>query len=71
MEVTVYRGSPAPELNSGDWVTLSESYAMRYSGKFSENPASKLYSYKVKASELSFDGSSLLENGYFGNNLKF
>ena len=71
MEVTVYRGSPAPELNSGDWVTLSESYAKRYSGKFSENPASKLYSYKVKASELSFDGSSLLENGYFGNNLKF
>lgn len=70
--VTVYRGAPKGELNQGDWVTLDKSYAKQYAGNggYSDNPNSKVYSYKVKASELSWDGDSFMEFGYWGNNKK-
>ena len=66
--VTVYRGAPSGELNTGDWVTLSKSYASIYAGDgaYSDNPNSKVYSFQAKASELSFDGDDISEFGYWG-----
>lgn len=71
-DVTVYRGAPVGELNQGDWVSLSKTYANEYAGDsaYSDNPNSKVYSYKVKASELSFDGDDLSEFGYWGKRQK-
>lgn len=70
--VTIYRGAPKGELNQGDWVTLSKQYAEIYAGDgaYSDNPNSKVYAYKAKASELSFDGDSILEFGYWGKRQK-
>lgn len=67
-EVTVYRGAPKGELNQGDWVTLSKSYAELYAGDsaYSDNPDSKVYSFKAKASELPFDGDDISEFGCWG-----
>lgn len=70
-EVTVYRGAPSSTLNTGDWVTLSKEYASIYAagGDYADNPNSRVYSYKVKASELSWDGDSFNEFGYWGKQL--
>ena len=69
-EVTIYRGSPKPELNTGDWVTLLRYYAENYAegGGYGSNGA-KVHSYKVKAKDLSWDGDSFLEFGYWGPKL--
>lgn len=70
--VTVYRGAPVNELNTGDWVTLSRSYAEQYAGDnaYSDNRNSKVYSFKAKAKELSFDGDDISEFGYWGKRKK-
>lgn len=68
-EVTVYRGSPKGELNQGDWITLSRKYAESYAGDSpyaSRTGKAKVYRYTAKASEISFDGDSLYEFGYWG-----
>lgn len=73
MEITVYRGAPSGgALHQGDWVTLSEAYAADYAkgGNYADNDNSKVYSYKVKAKELSFDGDSIYEFGYWGKTKK-
>ena len=73
MEVTIYRGAPSGgTLNTGDWVTLSKKYAEDYAGSgiYSDNSGSKVYSYKVKAKDLSFDGDSFYEFGYWGKKRK-
>ncbi len=67
--ITIYRGAPSNgTLNTGDWVSLSKEYAMQYAGAggYSDNPNSMLYEYKVKAKDLSFDGDSIYEYGYWG-----
>lgn len=69
MEVTVYRGTDFSNLNPGDWVTLSREYAEQYVGEGGNSPNGKVYSYRVKASELSFDGDALEEMGYWGKRL--
>lgn len=72
-EVTIYRGSPRGELNTGDWVTLSRTYAEGYAGDSfwaSRSGKAKVYSYKAKASELSFDGDDISEFGYWGKRQK-
>lgn len=71
-EVTIYRGAPSGgTLNQGDWVTLSESYALQYAGDstYSDNANSKVYSYTVRAGDLSFDGDDIHEFGYWGKKL--
>lgn len=71
-EVTIYRGAPSGgTLNQGDWVTLSRTYAMQYAGNsaYSDNTESKVYSYKVRAGDLSFDGDDISEFGYWGKKL--
>ena len=67
-KVTVYRGTPGNSLNTGDWVTLSRGYAEIYAGDgaYSDNPNSKVISFEVRAGDLSFDGDSLFEFGYWG-----
>lgn len=73
MKVIIYRGAPSGgTLNQGDWVTLSKDYASDYAadGNYGDNANSKVYSYKVKAKELSFDGDSIYEFGYWGKKKK-
>ena len=48
MEVKIYRASPKNELNSGDWVTTSKTYA----DDIKSQNGGKVYSHTVKASEL-------------------
>lgn len=67
--VRVFRGAPSNGvLNTGDWVTFSKEYAALYAGNgpHSDNPDSAIFSYLVKASDLSFDGDSIYEYGYWG-----
>lgn len=72
MEVTIYRGAPSGDLNQGDWVTLSEAYAKDYAvgGRHVDNPSSKVHSFKAKVKDLSFDGDSIYEFGYWGKGVK-
>jgi len=61
MEVTVYRASPKNELNNGDWISLSKTYAMGESVQ----EGTKVNSFKVKAKDIQFSGDSIDEFGYF------
>lgn len=60
--VTVYRGSPSDELNTGDWVTLSRGYAEDYA----DYEGGKVSEFTARASEISFDGDDIREFGYWG-----
>jgi len=72
LEVTVYRGAPGSTLHTGDWVSLSKDYAICYTGNGinCEDPSSTLHSYRVKAKDLSFDGDSIFELGYWGSDIE-
>lgn len=60
-EVIIYRASPKNELNEGDWITLSKSYAEMEAKK--ENvPVNE---FKVKAKDIQFAGDDINEFGYF------
>jgi hypothetical protein len=48
MEVKIYRASPVNELNSGDWVTTSKTYAT----DIKKQNGGKVFEYTVKASDL-------------------
>ncbi len=68
----IYRGAPSNGvLNTGDWVSLSKKYAEQYAGDgcCSGDKNAKVYSYQVKAKDLSFDGDSFYEFGYWGEKL--
>ena len=72
MLVRIYRGAPSNgQLNTGDWVTLSRSYANEYAGRgmHCDNKSAKVYSYLVAAKHLSFDGDSIFEFGYWGDTI--
>lgn len=60
-EVTIYRASPKNELNKGDWITLSKSYAKGES--LTEN--TPVNSFKVKAKDIQFAGDDINEFGYY------
>jgi len=65
-EVTVYRAVPkgVKDFNAGDWVTINREYAKGHG----EGPLKGDYdiiSKKVKASELTTEGNSLHEQGYW------
>ena len=60
-EVTVYRAGPKKELNAGDWITLSKTYAKDHSMYF-KTPVHK---FKVKAKDVLWDMNTLEEWGYY------
>jgi hypothetical protein len=62
--VTIYRAVPegAEEINPGDWVTLSPSYAKSH--LMSNVEAGHVISMKIPARDLWFDGNSINEFGY-------
>ena len=62
--VTIYRAVPtgADEINPGDWVTLSPSYAESH--LLSNLEAGHVISMKIPARDLWFDGDSINEFGY-------
>lgn len=66
--VTVYRGAPGDYVNTGDWVSLSRTYAEQYAGDsfYSGGPDSRVLEIQAKASELTWSGDSWFEFGYFG-----
>jgi hypothetical protein len=62
--VTIYRAVPegADEINPGDWVTLSPTYAKQH--LMSNLEAGHVISQTIPASDLWFDGDSINEFGY-------
>ena len=65
-EITIYRTSPVRELNPGDWVTMSISYAEEH-GRHPSDAAldQKPHAYRVKAKDVRWAGDDLAEWGYF------
>ena len=67
-EVTIYRAVPKDEsvtgINSGDWVTLSKSYAKQH-GESTLGGEYQILSQKAKAGELFTNGDSINEFGYY------
>jgi len=50
MEVKIYRASPVNELNKGDWITTSKTYAQ----DIKKQNGGKVYEYTAKASDLKY-----------------
>jgi hypothetical protein len=65
-KVTVYRAGPVAELNTGDWVSLSRSYAKLES----ETEGVPVHSFKVKVRDVWWPGDDFNEFGYFGPAIK-
>ena len=61
-EVTIYRATRKNELNTGDWVTFSKTYA---EDSVELNTPEKVYSFKVKAKDVIFAGDDINEFGYY------
>jgi hypothetical protein len=61
-EVTVYRATRQNQLNPGDWVTFSKTYAQE---SVEPNTPEKVYSFKVKAKDVIFAGDDINEFGYY------
>lgn len=65
-EITLYRASPKNELRTGDWVSLSKTYAKAES--MAEGV--KVHEFKVKAKDVIFAGDDINEFGYWGHSTK-
>lgn len=63
-DVTIYRASPSGNLNNGDWVTLSETYARQHQAS-NLNGSGAVHAFTVKAKDLRFAGDDINEFGYF------
>lgn len=59
-EITVYRAGAKNELNDGDWITFSKSYAEQ-----SREGTEKVHSFKIKAKDAVFAGDDINEFGYY------
>lgn len=64
-EIRVYRAVPKgiADINPGDWVTLSLSYAMTHN-KSALDGKGEILTRRVKAKDVFWDGNDLLELGY-------
>ena len=70
-KIKIYRASTKNELNVGDWVTLSKTYAKEHNER-SLNSKGKVYEYTVKAKDIQYAGDDINEFGYFpSENKKF
>lgn len=65
-DVTIYRAAPSSELNDGDWVTLSQTYAKQHQ-ESNLNGSGEIHAFTVKAKDLRFAGDDINEFGYFPN----
>ncbi len=63
-EVTIYRATPGNEINSGDWITLSKSYAKEHLERSLDGKGNILQK-KVKAKDIQWAGDDINEFGYF------
>jgi len=64
--VTIYRAVPpdVDEINHGDWVTITESYAQEHGERHMEREGFHVISEEVRAKDIFTDGDSLHEWGY-------
>jgi len=63
--LTIFRAGPAPEMNPGDWVSLSKEYARTHAD--SQDPEKfKVWQSQAKASDVRWAMDDLAEFGYFG-----
>lgn len=69
-EITIYRATPGNKINSGDWITLSKSYAEWHNQSQFDGKANILQK-KVKAKDVQFAGDDINEFGYFPNSKKY
>ena len=63
-EIKIYRASTKNELNVGDWVTLSKTYAKEHNER-SLNFKGKVYEYTVKEKDIQYAGDDINEFGYY------
>jgi len=69
-EISIYRSSPVKQLNKGDWVTPSYSYAKQHGFHPTDDSLDMpVHEYKVKLKDIKWDGNSLEEWGYFGKDI--
>ena len=64
----IYRAGPTRELNPGDWVALSRSYANTH--RASVDPTYKVCAFRVNTNDVRWAGDDLAEWGYFGAETK-
>ena len=62
--VTIYRATPSNEINPGDWVTLSKSYAQEHLERVLNNEGN-IVKKVVKAKDIQWAGDDVNEFGYF------
>lgn len=64
--VTIYRAGPKNELRSGDWVSLSRTYATQHGQDAIDSTKDMpVHAFKVKASDIRWAGDSINEFGYY------
>lgn len=65
-EIEIYRAGVNGELNNGDWVTLSKTYAVEHSkSEFGDN--TQVNKYTVNVSNVQFAGDDINEFGFFAD----
>lgn len=65
-EIEIYRAGVNGELNNGDWVTLSKTYALEHSNsEFGDN--AQVNKYTVNVSNVHFAGDDINEFGFFAD----
>ena len=64
-DVMIYRAAPKNELNRGDWVTLSPTYAKQHG--MADDPSNDVpvHGFKVKAKDIRWAGDTVEEFGYY------
>jgi len=62
--VTIYRYSPENELNPGDWITPSYSYATQHGLIMGDDYEENVWMHKVKLKDIRWAGDALEEWGY-------
>lgn len=65
-QVTIYRATTGNDINPGDWITLSKTYAQDHLER-SLNGKGKIIEKNVRAKDIQFAGDDINEFGYFPN----
>lgn len=62
--VTIYRATTGDNINNGDWITLSKTYADTHN-QHSLGGKGKVISMQVRAKDIQFAGDDIKEWGYY------